>query len=95
MQKTLKVVALHDPRIVEMASLKGKGRPRKGRTPNAVSYGIEVGIAPYTKRGAAKFSRKAVLFSPPMNWTSLNSATKRCWSTIPLANKKSNVVFAF
>ena len=46
LQQTLKVVALHDPRVVEITGYQGKGRPRKGRTPDTVSYRIEAGVAP-------------------------------------------------
>gem|GEM_PF-2423057 len=45
LQKKLKVVALDDPRIVEVAGFKGKGRPRKGSRPDTVGYRIEAGVA--------------------------------------------------
>lgn len=44
-QKKLKFVTLHDPYVVEIKHFKGKGRPGKGRTPDAVSYRIEAGVA--------------------------------------------------
>jgi transposase len=44
-QKSLTAVALHDVRILETAHFKDKGRPRKGRLPDNVSYRIEAGVA--------------------------------------------------
>jgi len=95
LQKTLKVVALHDPCIVEMDGFKGKGRPSKGRKPDTVSYRIEAGVASFSKHGTVRFNRKAVLFSPAINWRKRNSVTKSYLITIRRANKKSNAAFVF
>jgi transposase len=59
LQKTLKVVALHDPRIVEVVSFKGKGRPCKGRKPDAVSYCIEADVASVLKTRHCKIQQKS------------------------------------
>ena len=59
LQKTLKVVALHEPRIVEVAGFKGKGRPGKGRKPDAVSYRIEAGVASILETRYRKIQQKS------------------------------------
>jgi len=59
LQKALKVVALQDPRIVEVAGFKGKGRPRKGQTPDAVSYRIEAGVASVLETRRRKVQQKS------------------------------------
>jgi transposase len=59
LQKTLKVVALHEPRIVEVISFKGKGRPRKSRKPDAVSYRIEAGVASVLETRYRKIQQKS------------------------------------
>ena len=59
LQKTLKVVALHDPRIVEMDGFKGKGRPSKGRKPDTVSYRVEAGIASVLETRYRKIQQKS------------------------------------
>jgi len=59
LQKTLKVVALHDPRIVEVNSFKGKGRPRKGQPPDAVNYRIEAGVASVLETRHRKIQQKS------------------------------------
>jgi transposase len=45
LQKILKVVALHDPEIVEVASFSKRGRPRKDLLPDIIRYRIEAGVA--------------------------------------------------
>ena len=59
LQKTLKVVALHDPRIVEVNGFKGKGRPRKGQTPDTVNYRIEAGVASVLETRHRKIQQKS------------------------------------
>ena len=59
LQKTLKVVALHDPRIVEVTGFKGKGRPGKGRKPDTVSYHIEAGVASILETRYRKIQQKS------------------------------------
>ncbi len=59
LQKTLKVVALHDPRIVEVNGFKGKGRPRKGQPPDAVNYRIEAGVASVLETRYRKIQQKS------------------------------------
>jgi transposase len=59
LQKTLKVVALHDPRIVEVNGFKGKGRPRKGQPPDAVNYRIEAGVASVLETRHRKIQQKS------------------------------------
>jgi transposase len=59
LQKTLKVVALHDPRIVEVIGFKGKGRPRKGRAPDTVSYRVEAGVASVLETRCRKVQQKS------------------------------------
>ena len=59
LQKTLKVVALHDPRIIEMNGFKGKGRPRKGQPPDAVNYRIEAGVASVLETRHRKIQQKS------------------------------------
>jgi len=44
-QKTLKVVALHDPRIIAVPGFTGKGRPAKNRTPDTMKYRIAASVA--------------------------------------------------
>ena len=59
LQKTLKVVALHDPRIIEMNGFKHKGRPRKGQPPDAVNYRIEAGVASVLETRHRKIQQKS------------------------------------
>ena len=59
LQKTLKVVALHDPCIVEVEGFKGKGRPSKGRKPDTVSYRIEAGVASVLETRHRKIQQKS------------------------------------
>ena len=59
LRKTLKVVALHDPHIVEVVAFKTKGRPRKGQAPDAVSYRIEAGIASVLEIRQRKIQQKS------------------------------------
>ena len=59
LQQTLKVVALHDPRIVEVVGFKGKGRPCKGRKPDVVSYCIEAGVASVLETRHCKIQQKS------------------------------------
>jgi len=59
LQKKLKVVALHDPCIVEVAGFKGKGRPSKGRKPDTVSYCIEAGVASVLETRYRKIQQKS------------------------------------
>ena len=59
LQKTLKIVALHDPCIVEVEGFKGKGRPSKGRKPDTVSYRIEAGVASVLETRHRKIQQKS------------------------------------
>jgi transposase len=59
LQKTLKVVALHDPRSVEVNGFNGKGRPGKGRKPDAVSYRIDAGVASVLETRQRKIQQKS------------------------------------
>jgi transposase len=59
LQKTLKVVALHDPCIVEVESFKGKGRPSKDRKPDIISYRIEAGVASVLETRQHKIQQKS------------------------------------
>jgi transposase len=59
LQKTLKVVALHDPCIIEVEGFKGKGRPRKGQAPDAVNYRIEAGVASVLETRHRKIQQKS------------------------------------
>jgi transposase len=59
LQKALKVVALHDPCIVEVEAFKGKGRPSKGRKPDTVSYRIEAGVASVLETRHRKIQQKS------------------------------------
>jgi transposase len=59
LQKKLKVVALHDPCIVEVAGFKGKGRPAKDRKPDIVSYRIEAGVASVLETRHRKIQQKS------------------------------------
>jgi len=59
LQKKLKVIALHDPNIVEVAGFKGKGRPRKGQAPDAISYRIEAGVASVLETRRLKIQQKS------------------------------------
>jgi|APLak6261662433_1056034.scaffolds.fasta_scaffold06395_1 transposase len=59
LQKTLKVVALHDPCIVEVERFKGKGRPSKDRKPDIVSYRIEAGVASVLETRQHKIQQKS------------------------------------
>ena len=59
LQKTLKVVALYDPCIVEMDGFKGKGCPFKGRKPDTVSYRIEAGVASVLETRYRKIQQKS------------------------------------
>jgi transposase len=59
LQKKLKVVALHDPCIVEVAGFKGKGRPAKGRQADAISYRIAAGVASVLETRRRKIQQKS------------------------------------
>lgn len=59
LQKTLKVVALHEARIVEVNGFKGKGRPGKGRKPDVVSYCVEAGVASVLETRRSKIQQKS------------------------------------
>ena len=59
LQKTLKVVALHEPHIVEVVGFKGNGRPSKGRKPDVVSYRIEAGVASVLETRHRKIQQKS------------------------------------
>jgi transposase len=59
LQKTLKVVALHDPCIVEVVAFKTKGRPRKGQTPDTISYRIDAGVASVLETRLRKIQQKS------------------------------------
>src|SRR6202790_3443084 len=58
-KKTLKVVALHDPHIREVAGYKGKGRPSKDRKPDTISYHIEAGVASVIESRLRKIQQKS------------------------------------
>ena len=74
LQKKLKTVVLHDPSIVEIAGFKGKGRPRKGRKPDAVSYRIEAGVASVLATRQRKIQQKSafILASNQLDATQLS-----------------------
>jgi len=74
LQKKLKVVALHEPRIVEVVGFKGKGRPRKGRKPDTVSYRIEAGVASALEIRQRKIQQKSgfILASNQLDETQLS-----------------------
>lgn len=74
LQKKLTVVALHDPRIVEVAGFKGKGRPRKGRKPDTISYRIEAGVASVLEARQRKIQQKSgfILASNQLDETQLS-----------------------
>lgn len=96
LQKKLKVVALHDPGIVEVEGFKGKrGAPLKAENPIRSAIGLKQASLLCSKHGTTRFNRKAVLFSPAINWRKRNSATKSCLITLRRANKKSNAAFVF
>ena len=59
LQKTLKVVALHDPHIVEVVGFKGKGRPSKNRKPDSISYRIETAVASVLETRLGKIQQKS------------------------------------
>jgi transposase len=59
LQKTLKVVALREPRIVEVNGFKGKGRPGKGRKPDAVSYRVDADVASVLETQHRKIQQKS------------------------------------
>ena len=59
LQKTLKVVALHDPCIVEVAGFKGKGRPAKGSKPDTAGYRIAAGVASVLETRRRKIQQKS------------------------------------
>jgi transposase len=58
-KKTLKVVALHDPHIREVAGYKGKGRPSKDRKPDTISYRIEANVASVIESRLRKIQQKS------------------------------------
>jgi transposase len=58
LQKTLATVSLHDTHIVEVETFKGKGRPRKGRKPDAVCYRIEADVASVVETKRRKVKQK-------------------------------------
>ena len=55
LRKTLKVVALHDPHIVEVVGFKGKGRPK----PDTISYRIDAGVASVLETRQRKIQQKS------------------------------------
>jgi transposase len=59
LRKTLKVVALHDPHIVEVVGFKGKGRPSKDRKPDTISYRIDAGVASVLETRQRKIQQKS------------------------------------
>ena len=59
LQKTLKVVALHDSRIVEVLGFKGKGRPRKDCQPEIIGYRIDAGVASILETWQRKIQQKS------------------------------------
>ena len=59
LQKTLKVVALHDPRLVEITGFKSKGRPGKDRKPDIIGYRIEAEIASVLETRQRKIQQKS------------------------------------
>ena len=59
LQKKLKFVTLHDPQIIEIKHFKDKGRPKKGSTPNTVSYRVEAGVASMLDMRQRKIQQKS------------------------------------
>lgn len=59
LQKILKVVTLHDPEIIEVASFSKKGRPRKGQLPDIIRYRIEAGVASVLETRCHKIQAKS------------------------------------
>jgi len=57
-QKKLQVTTLIEPKIIEVAQFKGKGRPRKNQTPGTVGYRIEAGIASLIETKLRKVQQK-------------------------------------
>lgn len=57
-QKTLNTTLLHDTRIIEVHQFTGKGRPRKGLTPDTVLYRIEADIASVIETRQHKVKQK-------------------------------------
>lgn len=58
-EQTLKTVALHDPVLIAVPGFKGKGRPRKDREPDTISYRIEAGIASVPEARRRRIQRKS------------------------------------
>ena len=59
LQKTVKVVALHDPHIVEVVGFKGKGRPSKNRKPDSINYRIEAAVGSVLETRLRKIQQKS------------------------------------
>jgi transposase len=59
LQKTVKLVALHDPHIVEVVGFKGKGRPSKNRKPDSINYRIEAAVASVLETRLRKIQQKS------------------------------------
>ena len=59
LQKTVKVLALHDPHIVEVVGFKGKGRPSKNRKPDSINYRIEAAVASVLETRLRKIQQKS------------------------------------
>ncbi len=74
LQKTLKVTAIHDSRIVEIEHFKGKGRPPKGSTPDFIRYHIDAGIASVPETRLRKIQQKScfILASNQLDETQLS-----------------------
>lgn len=57
-QKTLNTTQLHDTRLIEVHQFTGKGRPRKGLTPDTILYRIEADIASVIETRQHKVKQK-------------------------------------
>jgi len=74
-KKSLKVVDLQNPTVIEVAEFKGKGRPSKSRKPDNISYRIEGGIASLLETRQRKIQQKScfILASNELNETKLTN----------------------
>ena len=77
LKKTMKVVALHDSRIVEVLGFKDKGRPGKDCKPAIISYRIEAGVASVLETRQRKIQQKScfIIASNQLDETQLSHET--------------------
>ena len=77
LKKTMKVVALHDSRIVEVLGFKGKGRPGKDCKPAIIGYRIEAGVASVLETRQRKIQQKScfIIASNQLDETQLSHET--------------------